>query len=319
MKKRSAAALSSQITLDLGDPGGLFPLRDINGADVDDAEGSDYPFDPDDSLPAEEVKAHCRDKHALLLKYVDICSAVRNKYAGWGGSNCYIDLYCGPGRVHFNDVGQFAHGSPLVAWEGSQKLRQSRDTRFAKCFIGDLDAEFVRAARKRLEARGATVHAFQGEASRTVEQVLDRLPSKGFHFAFLDPYNIGTLPFSVIERLASVKTLDILLHFSVMDLRRNMARFISRELPYLDIFAPGWQEAINPLSAGESNVRAVEAYWKKKVEQLGKPARGVELVRGTGGNHLYWLVLLSRSNLAEKFFAEVSVVGKQRDLWSASS
>ena len=96
-----------------------------------------------------------------------------------------------------------------------------------------------------------------------------------------------------------------------------MARYISGELAYLDDFAPGWREAVDPLAPGELNVRAVEACWKRRVETLGKPARGVELIRGVRGNHLYWLVLLSGSQLAERFFREVSSMGKQRVLWSA--
>ena len=142
MKKRSAAAGSSQITLDLGDPGTLFPVHDLaNGDSGEDDGGIDYPIDPSDDLPAEGVKPHCRDKHELLRKYIDICSAVRNKQAGWAGSNCYIDLYSGPGRVRFNDDGKFADGSPLIAWDTSTRLKNTRDSRFAACFIGELGRE----------------------------------------------------------------------------------------------------------------------------------------------------------------------------------
>jgi len=308
MKKTRAS--SAQGALDFDD-GGRQSTASAQSADDDRAR---YRPDPADDLLAEEVKPHSRDKYSLLSKYVDICSAVRNKQEGWGGSNCYIDLYSGPGRVRLSDTGLFADGSPLVAWESSRKVKGSRDSRFAQCFIGDDDTTLVDAAGARLKARGAAVHTFYGDANKTVAHVVEQLPRKGFHFAFLDPYSIGALPFTVIEQLASVKTLDILLHFSVMDMRRNMARFISNELPQLDGFAPGWRDVINPVAQGETNVIAVGRYWMQRVHDLGKPPRGVELIRGQTGNELYWLVLLSKSDLAARFFNEVSAMGRQRDL-----
>ena len=42
------------------------------------------------------------------------------------------------------------------------------------------------------------------------------------HFAFLDPYNLEQLPFSIIEKLASVQRMDMLIHVSVLDLQRNI-------------------------------------------------------------------------------------------------
>lgn len=192
-----------------------------NGADD---EPTRYACDPADNERAAIVKAHARHKYILLRKYVDICSSVRHK---WPARCCYIDLYCGPGRSRVGSGGEFVDGSATVAWKASLEVKRGRDSRFAECFIADVDAQNVRVAKARLQSLGASVIDFVGEAKATVESVLARLPSNGLHLAFLDPYGLRALPFSVIQSLAARSSLDILLHFSIMDLRRNLGKFLS--------------------------------------------------------------------------------------------
>ena len=43
----------------------------------------------------------------------------------------------------------------------------------------------------------------------------------GLHLAFLDPFNLAQLPFSIIERMLRVKRMDMIIHVSVQDLQRN--------------------------------------------------------------------------------------------------
>jgi three-Cys-motif partner protein len=74
--------------------------------------------------------------------------------------------------------------------------------------------------------------------------VKDLNPS-GLHFAFLDPYKLDSLPFSIIRKLAELKSMDTLIHVSIQDFQRNLQRYMKQEGGPLDRFAPGWRKFVN--------------------------------------------------------------------------
>ena len=70
---------------------------------------------------------------------------------------------------------------------------------------------------------------------RDVEQVLAKVNKHAYHFAFLDPFNLGNLSFEVIQKLSRrLKHVDILAHVSVLDLNRNLRRYIEEPRPSTD-------------------------------------------------------------------------------------
>lgn len=147
-----------------------------------------------DGLPASEVGAWTEEKHERLRKYVDSSCAARRKYK----SRSYIDLYSGPARSWVRETGEFIDGSPLVAFESAARY----GAQFTEIIVSDVNHEYAAAAEKRLRSRGANVRVFVGEAASTVDRVVATLDPQRLHFAFLDPYNLGALPFSIIEKLA---------------------------------------------------------------------------------------------------------------------
>jgi hypothetical protein len=44
----------------------------------------------------------------------------------------------------------------------------------------------------------------------------------GLHLAFIDPFNLAQLPFSIIERMLRVQRMDMIIHVSLQDLQRNL-------------------------------------------------------------------------------------------------
>jgi hypothetical protein len=98
-------------------------------------------------------------------------------------------------------------------------------------------------------------------------------------------------------------------HISIADLQRNVDVYTPKQF---DIFAPGWRNAIDEKSMNKVALRSnVLNYWSDQVARLGlTKAKHSELIRGPGNQRLYWLSLLSRSDLAHKLWSAISSAAK---------
>jgi three-Cys-motif partner protein len=141
--------------------------------------------------------------------------------------------------------------------------------------------------------------------------VIYALNPAGLHFAFLDPYNLESLPFSIIQKLAKLNRMDMLIHVSIFDLQRNLRRYLS-DGKILDSFMPGWRNAVD-MNRGDQAVRTdLLRHWLGLIKGLGTtPADGIELVSATGGQRLNWLVFVSAHPLGRKLWDDISNVNDQ--------
>lgn len=262
-----------------------------------------------DGLLASEVGAWAEEKHERLRKYVDSSHGARRRFK----SRSYIDLYCGPGRSWVRETGAFIDGSPLVAFGAAEK----HGDQFSEILLADARPDYLEAAEKRLQARGAKVRLFRGEAQTVVDRVISALDPHGLHFAFLDPYNLGALPFSVIEKLASRKHMDLLIHVSAMDLKRNLRTYLRSDGPKdLDDFAPGWRDHVDDKRPQDIVRKEIFEYWRSIIKQLGtSPNDCIEVVENSKGSDLYWLVFVARHRLAHKLWQAVANVSPQSRLF----
>jgi three-Cys-motif partner protein len=263
-----------------------------------------YEIDPEDRLRRAIVGDWAPEKHLRLQKYVDITRAVRRKF---GGNATYIDLYCGPGRARLRKTGEVVEGSALVA--ATEAIR--RRNPYREIIIGDLDPINVEACEARLNRlRVGNVRAYAGTAEDVAAKILPTLHPTGFNLAFLDPFNLESLPFQVIQTLAQAKTMDLLIHVSIMDLQRNVRALMTSGK--LSSFAPGWEKKINSAATNPKLVMAVFEYWRSLLSQLGYlVSDNIERVTGNRNQPLYWLVLASKHDLADKLWGEVSQVEPQ--------
>lgn len=266
----------------------------------------------DDGLPLDEVGPWVKEKHERLRKYVDISRAARRKFVeGFGGAT-YIDPYCGSGRAVVRGTSEKIDGSPLVAF------RCARDggVPFSGIYIADVAEELTLAAARRLVDAGCAPKVEIGPAEITVRRIVERLNPHGLHFAFVDPFNLQDLPFSVFEALSQLKRIDILIHVSAQDLQRNLHSYIKPDDTRLERFAPGWRKIVD-LQQSQQGVRAeLLFHWASKMEALGlPPAQHAELVSGTAKNQrLYWLVFVSRSEFARTLWDKIRNVSGQGEL-----
>lgn len=266
-----------------------------------------YEEDPNDRLRRAIVGSWAPEKHQRLRKYVDITRAVRRKF---GGNATYIDLYCGPGRARVRETGDIVDGSAIVA-----ATEAARRNPYREVIIGDLDPLNVEACEERLKRLGiSNLRAFTGTALEVAGQVLPTLNPTGFNLAFLDPFNIQALPFGVIETLAQAQRMDLLIHVSIMDLQRNVRSMMMSGK--LSAFAPGWEKTVNRGATNSTVVMQVFEHWRNLLTGLGYlVSANIERVRGNRNQPLYWLVLASKHDLADKLWGEVSQVEPQRRLF----
>jgi three-Cys-motif partner protein len=265
--------------------------------------------DPSDGLPCDIVGPWATEKHERLRKYVDSYRSARAMFLppkGMGGA-AYIELFSGPGRSLVDDGHYFIDGSPLVAFNAAKRS----GTKFSELHFNDLDSENVDALRQRIANLGGAGQFYNEPASTAVDRITFALNPAGLHFAFLDPYNLESLPFSIIQKLAKLGRMDMLIHVSIFDLQRNLRRYLS-EGRVLDSFMPGWRDAVD-VNRGDQAVRAgLLHHWLGLIKGLGTtPADGIELVSATGGQRLYWLVFVSAHPLGRKLWNDISNVNDQ--------
>ena len=260
--------------------------------------------DPIDDLPALEAGEWADEKHGLLREYVSLSSGARGMWFKESNDATYIELFSGPGRIFYKGTDRFADGSPLVAFKESAKGNNP----FSHMHLGDASREFCDALGQRLKKIGPTVRPYPQSAEVSIIEICKNLSPYGLHFAFLDPYNIESLPFSIIEQLSRFRHMDVLIHVSAMDLQRNLPRWTKSEHCPLDEFAPKWRQAV-----GDSNPSDIVArgllleHWLSLIENAGfQDAEVKHLVRGETNQPLYWLVLIAKHKLALKFWKAIT-------------
>jgi three-Cys-motif partner protein len=255
----------------------------------------------DDNLVVEVVGSWARDKLELLTDYVFASGGARKKYQQSGAA--FIDPFCGPGRSVVRGTSQYFDGSPVAAFKRSLESAG----RFTAVKVSDGDPELLAIADKRLIALGAPVQTFAGPANSAIPKIVQSLNPNGLHLAFLDPYNLSSLSFSLFAELAKLKRIDVIAHVSVSDLQRNAARYAEKDYEQFDQFAPGWRNQVGTDMGKAAFRAAILAYWSKKVSGLGLPqAKHWELISGEQGQRLYWLILLARHPLAHNLWNKVS-------------
>ena len=134
--------------------------------------------------------------------------------------------------------------------------------------VGDLAKDRAHACESRLRALGASANSYVGPAVATVKEMVGAVPQGSLTMAYLDPYNLELLAFSIIQELAKLKV-DLAINFSTMDLQRN-ASLSSIQLERASMTRRGWRNERAVLSASKQNVKlAFFNYWCHLVQGLG--------------------------------------------------
>lgn len=238
-------------------------------------------------------------KHTYLAKYIGGTSKAQVKFR----QRMLIDPFCGPGRIQVKGESFTRDGGSLVAWHQSVASNCS----FTGVLVGDLDRIRSHACEARLRAGGAPVQRFDGPALETVPRMVAAVPKGTLCLAYIDPYNLEFLSFSIIEQLAKLPYVDFAVHFSLMDLTRN----VDMELdPARDRFAsalPGWRDQV-PVGTSKSSLPGwFFQHWCARITSLGfSVSKEMPLIEDGKGRALYRLVFFSRNPFPDKIWGDIA-------------
>jgi three-Cys-motif partner protein len=254
-----------------------------------------------DGLPAEEVGKWVEEKHFFITEYIKLSHGARRQFIGPNDAGAaYIDLFCGPGQAKVKGTKQYVDGAAVAAWNTAKE----RGSPFTAMYIADRDKARREHCATRLRTLGAPVVEIRGTAVEAVRELATMLPRQGLHFAFLDPYSLGSLSFDLLGCLAKFQRMDILVLISAMDLFRNIDQQSADEAWEFDEFAPAWREHV-AIDLPQTERRAtVMRYWAWRVRmELGlNSSSEMHPVKNSVNLLIYWLLLLHRHKLAEKFW-----------------
>lgn len=239
------------------------------------------------------------EKHRFLKEYL---SATRHAWAKWP-RRVFIDPFAGPGRIQVKGESITRDGGAVVAW---QALKDTAP--FTGMFVGDIEEERASACEQRLKALGAPAQKFVGAAEETVPRMIAQIPKNSLCIAYIDPYNLELLTFSIIEQLASVSKIDLAVNFSTMDLQRNVELEFDPRRARFDGTAPGWRDSASIKSSNRENVKlAFFNYWCDLVRKLGfNHSREMPLVRNDHGHPIYRMVFFARHDLPTRIWNDVA-------------
>ncbi|MEK8034246.1 three-Cys-motif partner protein TcmP [Ideonella sp. DXS29W] len=239
-----------------------------------------------------------RDKHRLLCDYL---YASRYAWKKWP-QRVFIDPFCGPGRIQVEGESFTREGGSVMAWRAL-----AGHAPFGQMLVGDLVAERARACELRLKARGAVVESFVGPAERTVHEMVSRVPRGALCMAYIDPYNLELLSFSILQALATLNV-DLAINFSTMDLQRNAEFEFDPARARFDDAAPGWRQDAEVRGASKQNVKlAFFQYWCRLVQGLGFAfSREMPPVLNDRGQEIYRMVFFARHDLPNRIWADVA-------------
>ena len=246
------------------------------------------------------------EKHRLLCHYL---SGSRYAWSKWS-SRVLIDPFAGPGRIQVAGESFTRDGGVVLAWRTLAKAAP-----FTSVFVGDIDRDRAKACEQRLVALGAPVRAFVGPAADTVKEMVAAVPTRSLCLAYLDPYNLGFLSFSILRDLAKLRNVDLAINFCTMDLQRNVELEFDPNRTRFEDTAPGWRVHGAIRTASKQNLPMVFLrYWCQLVRDLGfEHSQEMPLVRNNHGHGIYRMVFFARHEFPTGIWSDVAK-GPNRNL-----
>lgn len=271
----------------------------------------------DDGLVAPVVGDWSEDKYQLAKCYASIfATSMKNKW------EClvYVDLYAGAGRSRIGDArGKIVPATPLLVLEVPQP--------FTKYIFCELEPLKLNALKQRIATTHPTrdVRYVEGDCNERVDDIAALIPpySKTYRvltFCFVDPYNIGSLSFATLDRLARNRRIDFLvLVASGMDANRNRDLYLRPESDAVSRFLgterwrDEWPQSRLPFGDFVADQFGIAM---RRLDYVYNGLATLQLVRSTEKNlALYHLGVFSKHPLGAEFWQKCRQSAKaQRSL-----
>lgn len=264
----------------------------------------------DDGLLMRPSGQWAEKKLDYLKRYIEIFETSMRKK--WLRRN-FVDLFSGPGKCR-TDGGKIFLGSPLISLTTTYP--------FTDYFFADIDKASIGALLERCRSLPFfdRIRFHQEDSNTAVTRViteiqtLDKLhKSPSLNLAFLDPEGLE-LEWRTVAALASVQKMDLIIHYPVMGLKRNLANASKEEEHYLDRFFGDreWRRVYKQVSDVAIVEHELLIHYKKKLEALGyvevkedEETGNAPPIKNTKGGLLYRLLFASKNPLGDEFWKEV--------------
>jgi three-Cys-motif partner protein len=236
----------------------------------------------------------------------------------------FIDLFSGPGKCIVRDTNEYLFGSPLLALQTQYP--------FTDYFFVDMDTKNIESLKRRSQASKVSldhINFLIGDANQLVNEIAEAIANHDkryvqgllpcLNLAFLDPEGLE-LEWKTVETLASMKRMDLIIHYSQNGLTRNLDRcYASQDETIIDRFFGdrNWRDVYKKISEKKEIIgihRALIDYYKMKLRDLGyvvindsEEISREPLIRNTKRNApLYRLIFASKHPLGNKIWNEVT-------------
>jgi three-Cys-motif partner protein len=263
----------------------------------------------------DEIGEWSEIKLEIIKKYATAYTSILSKQE-WCKGYAYIDAFAGAGWHIRKATGELIPGSPLNAL--------LVEPPFTEYYYIDLDNERVNALKEFAKER-PNVKVYHGDCNRKlVEDIFPELKYKSFKRALcvLDPYGIN-LQWKTVEYAGKLKTIDILINFSIMDMNRNvlfddLSNIKKEDKERMNIFwgDASWQEVVyrqrEDLFGGTRQVR-IEDFHRLAVEYRIRLKKIADfkfvpepiLMRNSKNGPLYYLFFASAKPVAQKIIMDI--------------
>jgi|SRR5712691_2587869 len=269
--------------------------------------------DPTDGLPVQCVGPWAPQKHHYYGQYIERTSDTRQKYLRptggrrHAGGAAVVDLFAGPGRARIRSTGAVIDGSPLIALKHTAAA-------FTRVILCDVDEENIAALKARTAEYGARVSIVYGDCNEKIDEIIAKVPPYGLNLALIDPFNLDSLLFPTLAKLAQFDRMDLIIHFPTMDAKRNHAQGAVEKLGR----ATG-SAAIDSLILRPKDTAKAIAELRASLKQLGYTGyRSVAPpIRNTRNGLLYHLVHASKKGKGDAIWSSVTKTDSsgQTSLW----
>jgi len=271
-----------------------------------------------DKLPLQCVGIWVEDKYYFLEKYLNASCEARRKFSDKGNA-VFIDLFAGPGKC-------IVRNQRREILNGGLRALAREEAPFNEYYYFDINEVNVDALRQRTSGN-SNCYIKCGDSNMLVKELIKDLLNKHYryHFAFIDPFSPDALNFETITELAKLKRMDMLIHFPIGAIKRNLNHWIKKEDSILDNFLGTklWRDEI--VKWGQNRVyQALINVFTTQLKKIGYPEDGLRLaaskasihpslptvpVRNTRNVRLYVLVLVSKHKLAQAIWNSIIRIG----------
>lgn len=167
-----------------------------------------------------EAEPHTLAKHAVLQHYLEAWFPILARYHD---RLVYLDGFAGPGRYSKGE-----DGSPIIALKVAANHRAQLRSKLVFVFVEEDEARATWLRDHEIPALTLPANfeprVYHEQFEPILRRTLDEIDSRGLQmaptFAFIDPFGISGLPFSLIKRLLSRQRCEVFITFMTSAVQR---------------------------------------------------------------------------------------------------